>query len=54
MNPTSANLNFPTFVVYVKRGSVSLSMRLIGDPSGVIMHKGSQVMGLRTVGGIHW
>ena len=53
MNPTSANPNFPTFVVYVEWGSICLPLRPIGDPSCGIMHKWSQVIVFRTVGRIH-
>ena len=53
MNPTSANFNFPTFVVYVERGSICLFMRPIKDPSGGIMRKWSQAIVFRTVGQIN-
>ena len=53
MNPMSANPNFPTFVVNLERGPIFLSMRLIWDPSGGIMHKWSQVIVSRTLGRNH-
>ena len=53
MNPTGANPNFPTFVVYDERGSIYLSMRLIRDQSPGIMHKGAEKIVSGTVGQIH-